>query len=62
MTFSELNLHNDILRALPTSITTPTLIQQHAIPAIFHHADVLALAQTGSGKTFAYGLPLLQMI
>ena len=43
MTFSELNLHNDILRALPASITTPTLIQQHAIPAIFHHADVFLL-------------------
>lgn len=62
MTFSELNLHEDILRALPASITKPTLIQQQAIPAIFHHADVLALAQTGSGKTFAYGLPVLQMI
>ncbi|OEF23273.1 DEAD/DEAH box helicase [Vibrio rumoiensis] len=62
MTFSELKICDDILRALPKSISTPTLIQEQAIPAIFHQADVLALAQTGSGKTLAYGLPILQML
>lgn len=62
MTFSELNLNADLIKALPADITAPTLVQQQAIPAILHDADVLALAHTGSGKTLAFGLPILQMI
>ena len=62
MTFSELNLNADLIKALPADITTPTLVQQQAIPAILHDADVLSLAHTGSGKTLAFGLPILQMI
>lgn len=60
MTFSELNLAPALLSALPAELHTPTIIQQLAIPAILSNRDVLALAQTGSGKTFAYGLALLQ--
>lgn len=62
MTFSELNLNPAILAALPSSIKTPTRIQNLAIPAALSQNDVLALAQTGSGKTLAFGLPLLQQI
>lgn len=60
MTFSELNLASSLLSALPAELHTPTTIQQLAIPVILSGRDLLALAQTGSGKTFAYGLPLLQ--
>ena len=60
MTFSELNLDSSLLGALPAELQTPTTIQQLAIPVILSGRDLLALAQTGSGKTFAYGLPLLQ--
>ncbi|WP_153448529.1 DEAD/DEAH box helicase [Vibrio algicola] len=62
MTFSELQLNSDIINALPSTIANPTPVQQQAIPAILHDADVLALAHTGSGKTLAFGLPVLQMI
>ncbi|MDQ2109894.1 MULTISPECIES: DEAD/DEAH box helicase [unclassified Vibrio] len=62
MTFSELNLASSLLSALPAELHTPTTIQQLAIPVILSGRDLLALAQTGSGKTFAYGLPLLQKI
>ncbi|EKO3643092.1 DEAD/DEAH box helicase [Vibrio metschnikovii] len=60
MTFSELNLASSLLSALPAELHTPTTIQQLAIPVILSGRDLLALARTGSGKTFAYGLPLLQ--
>lgn len=60
MTFSELNLASSLLSALSAELHTPTTIQQLAIPMILSGRDLLALAQTGSGKTFAYGLPLLQ--
>lgn len=62
MTFDALSLCPDILRALPKHISTPTRIQQLAIPAMLSGNDVLALAQTGSGKTLAFGLPMLQRI
>ena len=62
MTFSELALAPSLLASLPATITTPTRIQQLAIPAILGSRDVLALAQTGSGKTLAFGLPLLQQL
>ena len=62
MLFSQLSLNDSLLKALPLSITQPSRIQQLAIPAILSGQDVLALAQTGSGKTYAYGLPMLQRI
>jgi superfamily II DNA/RNA helicase len=62
MLFSQFSLSAPLLKALPTSITEPSRIQQLAIPAILAGQDVLALAQTGSGKTYAYGLPILQNI
>ncbi|AWK83588.1 DEAD/DEAH box helicase [Photobacterium damselae] len=62
MSFSTLPLSPSLIHALPNELNTPTDIQNHAIPALVKHQDVLALAQTGSGKTYAYGLPLLQQI
>ncbi|KLV03838.1 DEAD/DEAH box helicase [Photobacterium aquae] len=60
MPFSSLNLSAKLVAALPSQFKTPTEIQTLAIPAILANNDVLALAQTGTGKTFAYGLPLLE--
>jgi len=62
MPFSELNLSTTIISALPSNIKQPTQIQRSAIPIVFSNQDILALAQTGSGKTYAFGLPILQRI
>lgn len=63
MTFKELNLIEPILRALnEKGYTTPTPIQQQAIlPALENH-DILGLAQTGTGKTAAFSLPIVQQL
>ncbi|MBB1474821.1 DEAD/DEAH box helicase [Shewanella sp. SG41-3] len=62
MSFSVFQLNPTLLTALPPAVTEPSRVQQLAIPAILTGQDVLALAQTGSGKTYAYGLPLLQRL
>jgi ATP-dependent RNA helicase RhlE len=62
MPFSTLALSPALLSTLPARLHEPTRIQTLAIPAILAGKDVLALAQTGSGKTYAYGLPLLQTV
>lgn len=60
MSFNSLELHPALLRAISErGYSTPTAIQQSAIPAIFSGADIIASAQTGSGKTAAFCLPLL---
>ncbi|XP_057542509.1 DEAD-box ATP-dependent RNA helicase 16 isoform X1 [Amaranthus tricolor] len=62
-TFEELSLDPRLLRALnKKGIVKPTPIQQVAIPLILEGKDVVARAKTGSGKTFAYLLPLLQKL
>ncbi|CAO2828147.1 unnamed protein product [Amaranthus hypochondriacus] len=62
-TFEELSLDPRLLRALnKKGIAKPTPIQQVAIPLILEGKDVVARAKTGSGKTFAYLLPLLQKL
>ncbi|MFD1510612.1 DEAD/DEAH box helicase [Lacimonas salitolerans] len=59
-TFSELGLPAHLLRALEAqNITTPTPIQAQAIPHAMNGRDVMGLAQTGTGKTNAFGLPLV---
>lgn len=59
-TFRDLNLDPKILRQLDTlGITTPTPIQKGAIPAALEGKDLLGIAQTGTGKTLAFGIPLL---
>ncbi|WP_407332565.1 DEAD/DEAH box helicase [Enterovibrio sp. 27052020O] len=62
MTFTALNLTPAVLNALPSRLSSPTRIQNQAIPAALAGSDLLAMAQTGSGKTLAFGLPLLQRI
>ena len=62
MPFTKLPLSPQLVAALPATFSAPTEIQTLAIPAILNQQDVLAIAQTGSGKTFAYGLPLLEQI
>ena len=61
MLFSDLNLAEPILRALQgENYTTPTPIQAEAIPHVLAGHDVLGSAQTGTGKTAAFALPILQ--
>src|SRR5690554_2489307 len=62
-TFSALELPEPILRAISEmGYDTPTPIQQQAIPALLDHQNVLGEAQTGTGKTAAFGLPALANI
>ncbi|MDM0045129.1 DEAD/DEAH box helicase [Variovorax dokdonensis] len=59
--FQSLGLAADLLPAVEArGYTEPTAIQRDAIPAILEGQDVLGMAQTGSGKTAAFSLPLLQ--
>ncbi|HEY4652533.1 MAG TPA: DEAD/DEAH box helicase [Pontibacter sp.] len=63
MTFNELNLIEPILAALKTEgYTNPTPIQQKAIPYILQKRDLLGCAQTGTGKTAAFAIPILQLL
>lgn len=63
MSFSSLGLRAELLSAITTQgYTTPTPIQSQAIPVIFEGCDLLAGAQTGTGKTAAFALPIVQML
>ncbi|PSB03471.1 DEAD/DEAH box helicase [Merismopedia glauca] len=63
MTFHTLGLSTDLLRAVADEgYTVPTPIQQQAIPAILQGQDIFASAQTGTGKTAGFTLPLLQRL
>jgi ATP-dependent RNA helicase RhlE len=63
MTFATLGVAEPILRALAAeNYTTPTPIQTRAIPALLAGRDLLGIAQTGTGKTAAFGIPLLQKL
>jgi len=63
MKFSDLGLSPELLRAVADKgYDTPTPIQQQAIPAVLGGRDVLAGAQTGTGKTAGFVLPLLQRL
>lgn len=61
MKFNELNLNAPILKALESKgYTKPTLIQEKAIPKLLEGHDLLGSAQTGTGKTAAFAIPILQ--
>ncbi len=63
MNFDELNLAPAILKAVrEQGYETPTPIQQQAIPAVLAGQDLLAGAQTGTGKTAAFTLPMLHKL
>ncbi len=63
MSFDSLGLCAELLSAISTQgYTTPTPIQTQAIPVIFEGCDLLAGAQTGTGKTAAFALPIVQML
>lgn len=63
MSFSQLNLHPEIAKALQVcGYTTPTPIQAKSIPEILLRKDVVACAQTGTGKTAAFVLPALHQL
>jgi ATP-dependent RNA helicase RhlE len=63
MSFAELGLSEEIVRAVSEQgYTTPTPIQKQAIPAVLDGGDLLAGAQTGTGKTAGFTLPILQRL
>src|SRR6266568_405559 len=63
MTFEELQLHPTILKAIEAcGYTEPTPIQAQAIPTVIAGHDLIATAQTGTGKTAAFVLPALQRL
>ena len=63
MTFSDLGLRPELLRAVgDAGYTTPTPIQEQGIPVALQGLDVLGCAQTGTGKTAVFLLPILQRI
>ncbi|MEA3497838.1 MAG: DEAD/DEAH box helicase [Campylobacterota bacterium] len=63
MSFSELGLCEPILKAIKEQgYTTPTPVQKQAIPVILEKRDILAGAQTGTGKTAGFTLPLLELL
>ena len=60
MRFEDLNLHRSLLKAVKDqNYTQPTAIQKKAIPLVLKRKDVLGSAQTGTGKTAAFALPIL---
>src|SRR3981189_1750380 len=63
MSFSQLGLSDKVLAAVQSAgYTTPTPIQEQAIPHVLARRDVLGIAQTGTGKTAAFTLPMMTML
>jgi len=63
MKFENLNIINPILKAIiEKKYKSPTPIQQKAIPIVLNNQDVLGCAQTGTGKTAAFAIPILQKL
>ena len=63
MLFSDLGLSRELLKAVKTKgYTTPTPIQVQAIPVLLGGRDILARAQTGTGKTDAFALPMVEIL
>ncbi len=63
MLFENLQLIEPILKALKSEgYTTPTPIQAQAIPIVLDKKDLLGVAQTGTGKTAAFAIPIIQLL
>ncbi|MDP6120603.1 MAG: DEAD/DEAH box helicase, partial [Rhodospirillales bacterium] len=63
MKFSELELSEDVLRAVTEAgYTEPTPVQERVIPYVFMGRDVLACAQTGTGKTASFTVPMIDIL
>lgn len=63
MTFQDLNISEPILRALSNKqYKTPTPIQEQAISVVLNGKDLLGIAQTGTGKTAAFAIPIIQQL
>ena len=63
MSFDQLGLAPELIRVVADQgYTEPTPVQEQAIPLVLAGRDVLAAAQTGTGKTAAFVLPILQML
>src|SRR5680860_265639 len=63
ITFADLGLSAQVLQALDdVGYDTPSPIQEQAIPVLLEGRDVIGQAQTGTGKTAAFGLPMIQFV
>ena len=63
MSFKDLKLNKPILRAVAEAgYDNPTLVQEQTIPKVLERKDVITSAQTGTGKTAAFALPILQLL
>jgi len=63
MTFNEFNFHKDIQKGIKIAgFKQPSPIQKEAIPIVLNRNDLVAQAHTGTGKTAAFGLPIMDMI
>ena len=63
MSFKDLKLNKPLLRAIAESgYDNPTLVQEKTIPLVLDKKDVITSAQTGTGKTAAFALPILQLL
>ena len=61
MNFSELNIIEPILKAIEEAgYTEPTEIQEQSIPLVLEGNDIIGCAQTGTGKTASFAIPILQ--
>ena len=61
--FSDIGVSPNILKILDKlSLTSPTPIQKQAIPVALKGTDIVGIAQTGTGKTFAFGIPIIQKL
>ena len=61
--FAQLEVSEDVLKALEDmGIQTPTTIQKQTIPLMMEGRDIIAIAPTGTGKTIAFGIPMLEYI
>ena len=61
--FSDLGVHVEILRAVSeVGYERPTAVQRESIPALLEGRDLIAQSQTGTGKTAAFALPMLQEV